>query len=41
MFYLIEYIDFCKFMIILNLLVHFKQVGTEATKSWDKLWNVF
>lgn len=38
MFYLINLIGFCKNMLIQNLMpaTHFNQVGTGATKDWER-----
>lgn len=37
MFKLKDFIDFCKYTLILNLIIatHFKPVGTETTGDWD------
>lgn len=37
MFKLKDFIDFCKYTLILNLIpaTHFKLVGTEKTEDWD------
>ena len=41
MFDLINFMDFCKYMHIMNLMptTRFKNVGTRGNKKLGKLWN--